>query len=817
MVVTRSQDTSNRCNKTIENILKDVNNLDDGSELYVSNICTDLNKIRTNYPDINIGQLDIAISKLIASLNEAMAENIAVKRSADTYRIQIEVLESKLHEEKGRRIADFNDSINIQESIIEEKDTLLNEIDNLKSKISSIKNNLSHSYELNKSLEISIAEKNNEISDLNLRVNECNKQIINLNTLYNNIKLQLKQTEERSWHSSRWLDDNILNSYFQAFSESHSSSLSKTIFFGPSLTEIIKHGDPKDIVTLTDQLLFHSSNFAFFCINNSSECLKDDSGSHWSLLFLDLIRHEAFHFDSISGSNHAFAVQVLNKLNMDSSCLREVECTQQKNNFECGISVLTYCKFINDTFCSREFSVEQPFHNWYHSLLHPNNINVAQSIVNSNYKESANVHNHNRVSVSEPVTSKPISDAIHNDDNCMLKLNESIVYDNSSSVGNTSYDSLYPKKVSPIKVTKNSGDWTVIKPKARTTTNSTKNNVNKSLTLVNRFNVLNHSNESILSSECNVYQSDVKYSKNIKQKSNKLFKNAKNNSHIADTFNNHSKKLNKKCNVNTVCNAQSDNLESVRNGDIPIPNKVRLVSDSHGKKLSSLLIYNQPTLNVRGHTIPNGNTCQVLHSAVSELEELGKDDYLVIMAGTNDLQYNITNIDMINQIESFLRKPTSCRVCIVGIPFRYDTFAFNKNICFLNSQLKNLCLKYDHATFMSISHFSRSLFTRHGLHLNLFGKRALARLISHKITSHTPQLLLKSTHSKLHHLGSILPSCQVIRHNYKFNNYLQKENSYCFTEHHSQAANKETVVRSRYFNNSSMPFLNKLMPPRRLR
>lgn len=193
-----------------------------------------------------------------------------------------------------------------------------------------------------------------------------------------------------------------------------------------------------------------------------------------------------------------------------------------------------------------------------------------------------------------------------------------------------------------------------------------------------------------------------------------------------------SAKTSKQRNVKVACSSDAGSVVVKDN----FKASIRLFSDSHGRGVAGLIASNLPNCRVRGDTIPNGKTATVLGTAHPQLRELGKNDYLILMSGTNDLGSNDDNF-IIKQFDEFLRTPTKCKILVVSIPLRKDVSTFDKNIVSINNQLRDLCCKFSHASFMSVSDFYRGLFTRHGLHFNPAGKRAFARKISRSLLLHT--------------------------------------------------------------------------------
>lgn len=808
MVVTRSASSSKQLQNTIDSVLKNVTNLDDSSEILVSNICSEVNKIKYNYPDTDIGQLEPSIAQLIFCFDDAVARNVTIASLADDCRSQIVVLEDRLRDERGRRTTDYNDSLCEQELLLNERDSLLTENSNLKSSLNNLKYTLKNIQDEMELLRCRLTEKDSIISDLNLQIGQYKLLSRNLTDTNEKLQGQLKLTEERSWLASRWLDDNILDSYFLAFSENTNSLISKAIFFGPSLTEIVKHGEPNDVATLLKNKLFHFSNYAFFCINNNTHCDKQDSGSHWSLLFLDLTKKEAFHLDSLNELNHASALQVLCKLNCNITDLTELECTQQRNDFECGLSVLTYAKLITGSFCSNALSNKFPFLIWYYSLFYCSNLNHTECI----FKQTEQTTERDCDSVKIDKMTVPGQHNLDSSKKCERSTSPCLTGEITSSPPENSEIAVSSKNNQPSKPFRIRKNLIVNKSKGKQIKTKLKKDKLTKSNCVNRFDILSKLNDDALNINCTIPVTCTKTDKLGNDKSNKTVKKREisNKRKVKNcVYKNSVFDTKITARVDNTSDAQSGSLESVYTVATGVQPTVRMFTDSHGRNLPSLLTFNQSKFTVRGHTIPNGKTSHVLRAAGSELKELGENDYMLIMSGTNDLGFGNENC-IIDQVEGFLQKPADCSIFLVGIPYRHDAVSFNKSITSINTKLEQLCLKYAHATFLSISHLSRGLFTMHGLHLNIKGKRVLAELINRTLLSHTlprTHFTLKtnvSNHKKFQRSQFLaLRSTEKIR---------QRIYPPIVNQHERQSSNREPAVFSRQFVNSATPFLELLLP-----
>lgn len=63
------------------------------------------------------------------------------------------------------------------------------------------------------------------------KVEHCRKQNLDLISNNKNLETMLQISEEKAWLPGRWVDDKILDSYFETFNENSSSITSRNIFF----------------------------------------------------------------------------------------------------------------------------------------------------------------------------------------------------------------------------------------------------------------------------------------------------------------------------------------------------------------------------------------------------------------------------------------------------------------------------------------------------------------------------------------------------------------------------------------------------------
>ncbi|KAG8324231.1 hypothetical protein J6590_097203, partial [Homalodisca vitripennis] len=208
---------------SIDEILKYTLNLDDVSETLVTDLCMVLNKLKVNYPEIELDDLESTVARLITSLSDAVTRGSSLQTSLDTCQRETAQLESKYQDEKTRRISNFNDSITAQDEVNEEKDSLAHENSCLKSSISKLKDEISLMESQSITVQNLLSEKEGFISNIENQIERHQRQNVELISVQSKLAAQLRDAEEKSWHNSRWLEDKTIDSYFESFADKQTS------------------------------------------------------------------------------------------------------------------------------------------------------------------------------------------------------------------------------------------------------------------------------------------------------------------------------------------------------------------------------------------------------------------------------------------------------------------------------------------------------------------------------------------------------------------------------------------------------------------
>lgn len=162
-------------------------------------------------------------------------------------------------------------------------------------------------------------------------------------------------------------------------------------------------------------------------------------------------------------------------------------------------------------------------------------------------------------------------------------------------------------------------------------------------------------------------------------------------------------------------------------------NKVTLLSDSHGRNLRHLL-QNQLGENCAVYSVvkPSGRSENVVSDLDYEAQKLKKNDHLIVMSGSNDLDRK-TDFNVKEYVQKIAAKTKSTNVIVCSIPLRYDKPHLNVNIRNKNIELVIESLKYDHLKVLSLANISPKNYSSRGIHLNKWGKYHLCKAIVAKL------------------------------------------------------------------------------------
>lgn len=752
MVVTRSGAGSSFL--SLDNVINETVHLEDSLERVVTDLSIELRRFKANYPSTDLDKFESSVAQLVVSLDEAAAVRRSAETSENDLKLQVTHLEHLLQNSKTLRTNELNKSLSAQDCLIEENDAIKNEKSVLMSCMNMNKSKLKVLEECNVELQNDIFNKDSVISDLTNKLQQYQKQNLDLISNQKRLETLVQKTKERAWLPERWVDDNILDSYFETFGRSVSNLKSRTIFIGPSVTQLIRFGDQSDVLKQLNEVSFMNSNFSFFCINNSISFSKADAGSHWSLLFLDHASKKAFHFDSLVKRNHCFALDVLKKLNFTSNLI-DVDCCKQNNSYECGINVLMYAKLVSGAFCSSASLTGSSFMEWYNSVV----LGLIPSHCNDYLTKSSTPFS--RSLPSPPVPAQPSPP--------------------------TPYSSPSPThNLQSMKIC--SSGWNVVKGNGSRVASQI---VNDTVKLTNLFSVLSDCSDDELCSN-DSFTGSVSGSSAFSCSSIRKLKSR----HVRDSVSKISTPLTHSLPSPTIAaqpspptsssspppnfksclevTPQSSSTKCLKISCLPpvvadkspcppsmsscpvkssfvhevlddgtthnlsrptepkalLP-KYRLFADSHGRHLGSLVnnCFSDKS-DFHAFVRPGAKMCNVVNKVQESVKELSSQDYVLVLAGTNDVDSGCCGDSYFQSLLDLAHSTINTNLIVIGVPYRKDKPNLNKLISDTNRRMIRILNRFKHSQFLSLSSvFKSKLYIKPGLHFNLSGKRIIAKLI----------------------------------------------------------------------------------------
>lgn len=172
--------------------------------------------------------------------------------------------------------------------------------------------------------------------------------------------------------------------------------------------------------------------------------------------------------------------------------------------------------------------------------------------------------------------------------------------------------------------------------------------------------------------------------------------------------------------------------------------RVLLLADSHGRGCSALLNKKlNKSCDVQVVFKPNAPLNVVVESVGEQVKDFGKNDYLIVLGGTNDIDGHTNKHlpQIINTLNEIVPLSKKTNLIVNTIPVRFDRPELNRYIKETNkslhvtiNNLKNKNCKQMGICFIN-ERLKRSHYTKHGLHLNESGKAVLCNRLTEMIES----------------------------------------------------------------------------------
>lgn len=683
----------------IESITLESTNFKDGNDSLVSDLCIHLSKLVANYPLDCVEGIVSSAANVVLKFNQLCGEMTDLRSNLSNLEYNLQEARSYLEEEKYRHQKELNNAFKIQDQLTEEKNCLENKIlvlgsslqdskrvTNLLSNVEAERNKLLTGYESLQDANLKYIAENSKLHKLLKKKEQYCLNLTQQLSLKQNI---IKELESNVNDKHKWLNDEVITSYFKLLGEEISAFRNDILFVDPSVTQLLKLLSVNDVQNLLFDLSFGKKSVVFFCLNNCRSKALLNGGSHWSLVVYYAGTHSAIHYDSAGGFNSAEAKNLLINIGLENVKLTEGKVPQQLAGYECGLHVIVNAKLLASQMCAGVVLPRPPPELIQNQYCTPNTHTLK---ITDDTQKTAHL--------TSTVKTPPNKDTSHTG-----LVEWQIVRPNKHSIlhkQQRSYVNMYKKSKSLASIQSTA-------PNSITSNTDMKESQTYSLPTHNSFTLLEERHDNI------VY--DYDYNKTgsscgiINKKVSKVGSKV-NNSCVTNNDN-----------VN-YCTKETSRIQRKRS-------KIVLLSDSHGRGLNRLIKSNlDDTFDVFSLTKPNGTAGNVLNNK-STFDNLSKKDYYLVMVGTNDIPNNLNEIML--PFSTFLDQTKHTNVVVLGIPFRHDNKQLNRVISKVNINLQKLVCTYKHATFLSLNSIQRQFYTKHGLHFNWQGKNKISHLISDSI------------------------------------------------------------------------------------
>jgi hypothetical protein len=165
--------------------------------------------------------------------------------------------------------------------------------------------------------------------------------------------------------------------------------------------------------------------------------------------------------------------------------------------------------------------------------------------------------------------------------------------------------------------------------------------------------------------------------------------------------------------------------------------KVHIIGDSHFKGIATRINqYLGTNFMVSSFVKPGANVKQIVETQEMEFKCLGRNDFIVVNGGANDLASNsVEDKSALPCLLKFAQKYANTHVLMLNVPIRYDSltnYRSTYDIKNFNVKLKKKTMLFTHVHLIEMTN-DRKYFTNHGLHQNKLGKELLAKEIACQI------------------------------------------------------------------------------------
>lgn len=158
--------------------------------------------------------------------------------------------------------------------------------------------------------------------------------------------------------------------------------------------------------------------------------------------------------------------------------------------------------------------------------------------------------------------------------------------------------------------------------------------------------------------------------------------------------------------------------------------KILILADSHGRNIVSYLTEIWPARSTKISSVfkPNANLNEVTKDLKKLIKSFTKRDYIIIIGGSNDNIVQNEN-SLIDAYKKIVEMSVHTNIILGGLPYKHHIPGLNNRVAYINMEIEIITSNSEHAVLLPLGDFSRKLHTKHGLHFNKQGKKAIANMI----------------------------------------------------------------------------------------
>ncbi|KAG8297658.1 hypothetical protein J6590_031698 [Homalodisca vitripennis] len=576
--------------------------------------------------------------------------------------------------------------------------------------------------QLNKIAESVNSRFNNQVNDFKGLENTLKQQIVELKQQLSNLKGKSLDGQDGSVTAqgndftlcstllaNGWIQDDLISLYFDLLLQS--SIMKDAYFMKPCIGQAIKCAENVDV--LLEHEIFNKS-YVFIPINDS-KAEMEVSGSHWSLMLYTKSENTFYYFDSMNNYNLGHARDVFTRLksrmcSTGPSCFTEVSCPQQRNGSDCGVYVLLFVDRLIGMLLTRKDLVGFDFKECFGSS-EINELDIIQKRSIMTYL----IYKLQYKKLGEGIAKKLILCGKSDIKTDLPKINTYETHANVERQENKPNEEHVKILEEELNKSKNENE--------------------------NRQSVV-----EILHSDKKQLQDKINKAESVGQHCLKCSLPLVNKTaeHSPNQNKGRVKTRDQTVHVNKATKKSKSNLI--------------ILADSHGRDLGRL-IEQKTTLNVCSFVKPGAKFSQVTKEVKDLTAELEPSDYLLVLAGTNNIQ--TTGIDtLMNDITKLVNDFQHINLILSTIPMRHDLPQLDLKISIINSKIEQLAENFPNLQLLPLHLLPRHVFTAHGLHFNMKGKARIADMVSKlkqmKGTSHN---VPRQPKSQTHPFS--IPSCKI--------------------------------------------------------